>query len=121
MKPTNRKLFTANLLILSDLTLGPFLQGQTRIAKLKSAYNSLIIKKAVYLQNHVSCAFTLDTSCIWPQMCPWYSFTWFLSKVRLFSDTGLIYRYNVLCIFQFENVFFQIKTKEILLSVRAHI
>ena len=27
----------------SDLTLGLFVQGQTRIAKLKSAYNSLII------------------------------------------------------------------------------
>ena len=26
-----------------SLTLGPSLQGQTRIAKLKSAYNSLII------------------------------------------------------------------------------
>ena len=27
----------------SALTLGPLLQGQTRIAKVKSAYNSLII------------------------------------------------------------------------------
>ena len=27
----------------SDLTLGPILLSQTRIAKLKSAYNSLII------------------------------------------------------------------------------
>ena len=27
----------------SDLTLAPFIQGQTRIPKLKSAYNSLII------------------------------------------------------------------------------
>ena len=27
----------------SDLTLGPLLQSQTRIAKFKSAYNSLII------------------------------------------------------------------------------
>ena len=27
----------------SDLALGPLLQGQIRIAKLKSAYNSLII------------------------------------------------------------------------------
>ena len=32
-----------NLLVWSDLTSGPLLQGQTRIAKLKSAYNSLII------------------------------------------------------------------------------
>ena len=29
--------------MLSDLTLGPLLQGHTRIAKVKSAYNSLII------------------------------------------------------------------------------
>ena len=27
----------------SDFTLGPLLQGETRTAKLKSAYNSLII------------------------------------------------------------------------------
>ena len=32
-----------NLLVWSDLTLDPLLQGQTSIAKLKSAYNSLII------------------------------------------------------------------------------
>ena len=31
------------LLVCSDLTSGTLLQGQTRIAKLKSAYNSLII------------------------------------------------------------------------------
>ena len=43
MKPTCRKLYAANLLMWSDLTLGPHLQGQTRIAKHKSAYNSLII------------------------------------------------------------------------------
>ena len=30
-------------LVWSDLTLGPLIQGQTRIAKLKTAYNSLII------------------------------------------------------------------------------
>ena len=27
----------------SDMTFGPLLQGQTRIPKLKSAYNSIII------------------------------------------------------------------------------
>ena len=53
MKPTYRKSCAANLLMWSDLTfessgmvgfdLGPLLQGQMRIAKLKSAYNSLII------------------------------------------------------------------------------
>ena len=32
-----------NLLMLSDLTLDPLLQGLTRIAKVKSSYNSLII------------------------------------------------------------------------------
>ena len=51
MKPTYRKSCAVNLLT-SDLTtdfnvvrfdLGPLLQGQTRIAKLKSAYNLLII------------------------------------------------------------------------------
>ena len=45
MKPTYRKSCAANLLMWSDLTLDPssFKQGQTRIAELKSAYNSLII------------------------------------------------------------------------------
>ena len=43
MKPTYRKSCAANLLMWSELTLDPSLQGQTRIAKLKSAYNSLII------------------------------------------------------------------------------
>ena len=42
-KPTYRKSCTGNLLVWSDLTLGPLLQGQMRIAKLKSAYNSLVI------------------------------------------------------------------------------
>ena len=40
MKPTYRKSWAGNLLVWSDLNL---LQDQTRIAKLKSAYNSLII------------------------------------------------------------------------------
>ena len=43
MKPTFWKSFAANLLMCSDLTLDPSFIGQTRIAKLKSAYNSLII------------------------------------------------------------------------------
>ena len=42
-KPTCRKSWAANLLVWSDLTFDPLLQGQTRIAKLKSAYNLLII------------------------------------------------------------------------------
>ena len=43
MKPTSRKSWAGNLLMWSDLTLGPLLRGQTRIAKLKSACNSLFI------------------------------------------------------------------------------
>ena len=43
VKPTYRKSCATNILMLSDLTLDPLLQGQTGIAKLKSAYNSLII------------------------------------------------------------------------------
>ena len=31
----------------------------------------LLLKNAVYLQNHGSCPFLLDTSCIWLQMRPW--------------------------------------------------
>ena len=42
-KSTYRKSWVGNLLVWSDLTLGPLLQGQTRITKLKSAYNLLII------------------------------------------------------------------------------
>ena len=43
-KPTYRKSWAGNLLVWSDLTLDLsfLLQGQMRIAKLKSAYNSLI-------------------------------------------------------------------------------
>ena len=43
VKATYRKSWAGNLLVWTDLTLGPLLQGQMRIAKLKSAYNSLII------------------------------------------------------------------------------
>ena len=46
VKPTYRKSWAVNLLMWSDLTLGPLLQGQTKIAKLKSAYNSLFLNKA---------------------------------------------------------------------------
>ena len=42
-KPSYRKSWTGNLLVWSDLTFGPLLQGQMRTAKLKSAYNSFII------------------------------------------------------------------------------
>ena len=42
-KPTYRKSWAGNLLAWLDLTLGPLLEGQMRTAKLKSAYNLLII------------------------------------------------------------------------------
>ena len=42
-KPAYRKSCAGNLLVWSDLTLGPLLEGEMRIAKGKSAYNSLII------------------------------------------------------------------------------
>ena len=41
--PSHRKSLARNLLVLSDLTFEPLLQGQMRTAKLKSAYNSFII------------------------------------------------------------------------------
>ena len=43
MKPTYGKSRVGNLLMWSDLTLGLSFQGQMRIAKFKSAYNSPII------------------------------------------------------------------------------
>ena len=43
MKPVYRKSWARNLLMLTDFTLGTVLQSQTRIAKFKIAYNSLII------------------------------------------------------------------------------
>ena len=41
MNPTFKESWAGNLLMWSDLILGPFLQGQMRIAKVKSAYNLL--------------------------------------------------------------------------------
>ena len=43
VKPTYRKSWAGNLLMLSGLTLGPLLQGQTRRTKHKSAYNCLLL------------------------------------------------------------------------------
>ena len=43
MKKTYRVSWAGNFPMLLDFTLGPLLQGQMRIAKLKSAYNSLNI------------------------------------------------------------------------------
>ena len=42
-KPSYRKSWAGNILMWSDLTFGPLLQGQMRTAILKSAYNLLII------------------------------------------------------------------------------
>ena len=42
-KPTYRESWAVNLLIVVGFDLGAILQGQTRIARLKSGYNSLII------------------------------------------------------------------------------
>ena len=43
MKSTYWKSWARNLVMWSDLSLGPILQGQTGIAKFKSPYNSLIV------------------------------------------------------------------------------
>ena len=43
---------------------------------LKMLTTCLLLKKAVYLQNHGSCPFLVDTSCIWPQMDPWSILSW---------------------------------------------
>ena len=47
-KPTYRKSWAENLLVWSDLTFGPCLQGEMRIAKLKSVYNLLIMVLEVW-------------------------------------------------------------------------
>ena len=58
VKPTSS--WAANLLIWSDLTLGP-------------SFKVLLLKNVVYLRNYVSWPFPVDTPCIWPQMRPWSS------------------------------------------------
>ena len=45
---------------------------------------NVIVKNAVYLQNHVSCPVPMDTSCIWPQMRPWSSFA--LDVLRVWNE-----------------------------------
>ena len=60
------------------LHLGPLLQGQIRVAKLKSAFSLLINEKCflsfyLYLLNYVSWPLSVDTSSIWPQMRPFSS------------------------------------------------
>ena len=54
--------------------LGPLLQGQMRVAKLKSAFNLLIIEKCCLSSELCYLAFSGGiTSCIWPQIRPWSS------------------------------------------------
>ena len=57
------------------LHLGPLLQGQIRVAKLKSASACLLTKNAFYLLNYVSWPLSVDTSSIWPQMRPFSSWS----------------------------------------------
>ena len=74
------------------------------IAKLKNAFNNY--KNAVYLQNHVTCPFTVDTSCIRPQMRPWSSCSefWDVQEIYkkpwatdLMSDLAFDFSFNVKC------------------------
>ena len=85
MKSTYRKPWARNLLMWSDLTLGP-------VAKLKVFTTCLLLKDAVYLRSYVSCPFPVDTSCIWPQMRPWSSFVFVLAEVvgLAHSDTVVV-------------------------------
>ena len=56
--------------------LEPLLQGQIRVAKLKSAFKLLIIEKCC-LSSKLCWPFLVDISCIWQQMRdmrPWSSF-----------------------------------------------
>ena len=50
MKPTCRKSWAGNLLMCLDLCLGPLLQGQMSVAKLKSAYYSLMAPRCLGYQ-----------------------------------------------------------------------
>ena len=47
MKPAYKKSWAGNPLVWSDLTFGPLVQGQMKTAKLKSAYNSLIVGPSI--------------------------------------------------------------------------
>ena len=47
------------------------LEVPSKVAKFKSAYNSLI--KLLFIFKTINCPFTVDISCIWPQMHPWSS------------------------------------------------
>ena len=53
--------------------LGPLLQGQMRVDKLKSACNLLIIEKCCLSLKLYCWPFLVDTSFIWQQMHRWSS------------------------------------------------
>ena len=72
---------------------GSLLQGQIRVAKLKSAFG-LLTKNAVYLLNFVSWPLSVDTSCIWPQIRPWSSF--WLSLPRSFLNVTWLWKPRLL-------------------------
>ena len=82
-----------------------------RVAKLKSAYNLLIMKNDAYLQNYVSCPFPVDTCGIWPQMHPWSSCITVLfiasSENRITGIPGEPFK-NVLAFFLLKKTFFLI-------------
>ena len=83
MKPTYRKSWAANLLMWSDLTLGPSFKVKRGEPNLKVLITRLLLKNAVFLQNYVSWPFPMDTSCIWPQMRPWSSLD--IVKMQIFK------------------------------------
>ena len=75
--------------------LGPLLQCQMRVAKLKSVYNLLIIEKCC-LSSKLCWPFLVDTSCIWPQMSPWSSFYLFIfcrHMVHIHKHTYIVNSY----------------------------
>ena len=61
-KPAYRKSWAGNLLVWSDLTFGPLLQGQIRTAKLKSAYNLLTFLHNTIGRAQLFCPFLLSGS-----------------------------------------------------------
>ena len=74
--------------------LGSLVQGQPRVVKLKVLATNLLLKNTVYLQNNFSCPFTVDTSCIWPQMRPWSSLSGCFKNLICFSNGLAISKTN---------------------------
>ena len=92
--------WTSSDVVKSDL--GPLLQDQMRVSKLKSAYNTFyfyliilnIINFGRHLQKYASCPFLVDTSCIWSQMRPWSSCLLYLSWGTLLYFTYYTLHYS---------------------------